>query len=97
MQGRKIQFSEFDVAKLAYLGLSNRHIAMIVGCHPSVIDRRSDIRAIVGEHRASRAADIAACWLRSPGGSLADEARAAQLAELVTAAERRSVRRMKPA
>ena len=81
---------------LAYLGHSDRQIALAIGCHPSVISRRPDLRGVIDRARTERAAAIAMLWGRSSGGALRDDRRAGGLTELVAAAERRSIRRAKP-
>ena len=47
---------------LAYLGHSDRQIALAIGCHPSVISRRPDLRGVIDRARTERAAAIAMLW-----------------------------------
>ena len=78
---------------LAYLGHSDRQIAQVVGCHPSCISKRPDLRGVLARARTERAEAIAKLWGQSSAGALRDDRRADQLVELVAAAQRRTTRR----
>jgi hypothetical protein len=82
---------------LAFLGLSDRHIALAIGCHQSLISKRADILKILEQARDERAEAIVALWVRSSQGSLRAEGRSQELVNLVRDGEKRKIRRVKPA
>jgi hypothetical protein len=79
---------------LAFLGLSDRHIALAIGCHQSLISKRPDILKILEQARAERAEAIVALWSRSSQGSLRGEGRPQELVDLVREGEQRKIRRV---
>jgi len=81
---------------LAFLGLSDQHIAKVIGCHQSLISRRPDLRRTIDQARDEQAAAIVAAWECSSQGSLRPEGRPEQLVQMVWAARQWKVRR-KPA
>ena len=82
---------------LAFLGLSDKHIAAAIGCHQSLISKRPDIAKVLEAARDERAEAIVLLWARSSRGSLRAEGRSQQLVELVRTGEQRKIRRVKPA
>lgn len=82
---------------LAFLGLSDHHIAKAIGCHQSLISKRPDIMKILEQARAERAEAIVTLWARSSRGSLRGEGRSQELVDLVRDGEQRKIRRFKPA
>jgi len=81
---------------LGFLGFSDQHIANVIGCHQSLISRRTDFSRVIAQARAERSAAIVALWRRSSAGALRSEDRDDRLAEIVKAAEERKIRRSKP-
>jgi hypothetical protein len=81
---------------LAFLGFSDRHLALVLGCHQSLINYRVDLVRIIKDAREERAAAIVAVWKTSSQGQLRSADRADRLAELVAAAEQRKIRRCRP-
>jgi hypothetical protein len=79
---------------LAFLGLSDRHIAQAIGCHQSLISKRPDIVKILQQARDERAEAIVALWARSSQGALRGERRPQELVELVREGEQRKIRRL---
>lgn len=82
---------------LAFLGLSDRHIAKAIGCHQSLISKRPDIMKVLEQARAERAEAIVFLWSRSSQGSLRAEGRSQELVDLVRTGEQRKIRRLIPA
>jgi hypothetical protein len=82
---------------LAFLGLSDCHIAKALGCHQSLISKRPDILKVLEQARAERAEAIVVLWARSSQGALRAEGRSQELVELVRDGEQRHIRRFKPA
>lgn len=82
---------------LAFLGLSDQHIARAIGCHQSLISKRPDILKVLEQARAERAEAIVLLWSRSSRGSLRGEGRPQELVDLVRAGEQRKIRRLNPA
>jgi hypothetical protein len=81
---------------LAFLGLSDNHIARAIGCHQSLISKRPDIMKILEQARAERTEAIVTLWARSSQGALRGEGRSQELVELVRDGEQRKIRRFKP-
>ncbi|MGZ3387992.1 MAG: hypothetical protein ACXVCF_00160 [Isosphaeraceae bacterium] len=79
---------------LAFLGLSDQHIAQAIGCHQSLISKRPDIMEILEQARHERAEAIVALWSRSSQGALRAEGRSQQLVDLVREGEQRKIRRV---
>jgi hypothetical protein len=78
---------------LAFLGLSDQHIAQAIGCHQSLIAKRSDIIRVLAQARIERAEALVALWAKSSQGSLRAEGRSQELVDLVRSAEQRKIRR----
>src|SRR5208283_5086907 len=81
---------------LAFLGLSDQHIAKVIGCHQSLISRRSDLRRTIAQARDEQAEAIVAAWKCSSQGSLRPEGRPEQLVQMVWAARQWKIRRKRP-
>ena len=81
---------------LAYMDHDDRHIAEVIGCHQSLISRRSDIVRVLTQARAEAAEDRVKGWRASSQGSLRQPDRDRQLVAIVRAAQQRKIRR-KPA
>ncbi len=82
---------------LAFLGLSDNHIARAIGCHQSLISKRPDITKVLDEARAERAEAIVVLWASSSRGALRAEGRSQELVDLVRTGETRKIRRLNPA
>jgi len=78
---------------LAFLGLSDQHIARVIGCHQSLISRRPDLRRTIARAREEQAEAIVAAWNLSSQGSLRPEGRSRELIDLVWAARQWKIRR----
>ena len=89
--------SETVLWDLAFLGLSDNHIAATIGCHQSLISKRPDILKVLEEARTERAEAIVILWARSSRGSLRAEGRSQELVKLVRDGEERKIRRVNPA
>ena len=66
---------------LAFLGLSDQHIARAIGCHQSLISKRPDILRVLEAARIERAEAIVVLWARSSRGSLRAEGRSQELVD----------------
>lgn len=96
MRGRRIEADERVVYDLAFLGASNRQIAAVHDCHHSAFTRRPDVRRVISEARADRAAAIAQLWKTHAPGALRSRSRPSELAAMVRSAEQRRIERRKP-
>jgi hypothetical protein len=87
---------ERTIWDLAFLGASNREIAEAVGCHQSLLSKRTDLIRVMEQARTEAAAALTQLWSQSSAGALRGPTRASELVDMVRGARRRSLQRQGP-
>lgn len=93
--GRPIKYEpdETILWDLAFLGLPDRQIAVVIGCHQSLISQRPDIVKVLTQARNEASEALIAAWRASSQGALRAPDRDRGLVSIVRQAQERKIRR----